>query len=163
MRQSKPSDPKTYTKPELRDRIKKEVVDSDKGGKPGQWSARKAQLVAQEYEREGGGYKKPPNETQKSLTKWGSEEWTTSDGEKAQRPAGTTRYLPKKAWEELSPQERRSTNRKKLEGSQHGRQFVSNTEAAATARKKATKPVGKTGTATKKTVAKKSAAKRSSR
>lgn len=30
-----------YTDPELRDEIKKEVHNSDKGGKPGQWSARK--------------------------------------------------------------------------------------------------------------------------
>ena len=163
MRQRKPSDPKTYTKPELRDRIKREVVDSDKGGKPGQWSARKAQLVAQEYEKEGGGYKKPPNQTQQSLKKWGEEEWTTSDGKKAQRPAGTTRYLPKKAWEELSPEEKRSTNKKKLEGSEHGKQFVSNTKAAATARKKATKSAAKTGTATKKTATKKSAVKRAPR
>ena len=34
-----------YTKPELREKIKAEVVAGDKGGRPGQWSARKAQLV----------------------------------------------------------------------------------------------------------------------
>ena len=155
--QSKPSDPKTYTKPELRDRIKQEIIDGDKGVKPGQWSGRKAQLLAHEYEREGGGYKKPPNSTQKSLQEWGDEEWTTSDGKKAQRPEGTTRYLPKDAWQELSPEQKRATNRKKLEGSQHGKQFVSNTEAAATARRKATKKV-----AAKKAAPKKSATKRSS-
>lgn len=73
MRQKKKSDPNTYTKPELRDRIKEKVLAGDTGGKPGRWSARKAQLVAQEYEREGGGYKNPPNQTQKSLKQWGDE------------------------------------------------------------------------------------------
>ena len=46
-----------YTKPELRERIKDRVMAGSKGGKPGQWSARKAQLVASEYKEAGGGYK----------------------------------------------------------------------------------------------------------
>ena len=33
----------SYTKPQLRERIKSQVMSSGKGGKPGQWSARKAQ------------------------------------------------------------------------------------------------------------------------
>lgn len=134
---SKKSDPKTYTKPELRDRIKEEVIKGDKGGNPGQWSARKAQLVTQEYEREGGGYKEAPNETQNSLKQWGEEHWTTADHERARRPGGTTRYLPEKAWTELTPAEKKSTNRKKQEGSREGKQFVSNTQKASSARKSA--------------------------
>ena len=47
----------SYTKPELREKIKKRVMASDKGGKPGQWSARKAQMLAQQYKRAGGGYR----------------------------------------------------------------------------------------------------------
>ena len=47
-----------YTHPEMRHEIKDELMESDKGGRPGQWSARKAQLLVQEYERRGGGYKK---------------------------------------------------------------------------------------------------------
>ena len=46
-----------YTKPGLRESIKKRVMAGSKGGKPGQWSARKAQLVASEYKKKGGGYK----------------------------------------------------------------------------------------------------------
>ena len=42
--------------PELWDRVKSEVTAGDKGGKPGQWSARKAQLATAEYQRRGGGY-----------------------------------------------------------------------------------------------------------
>jgi hypothetical protein len=62
-----------YTKPGLRENIKDRVMAGSKGGKPGQWSARKAQLVAQEYEKAGGGYKGGKGEEQKSLEKWGKE------------------------------------------------------------------------------------------
>ncbi len=68
-----------YTKPELRERIKDRVMAGSKGGKPGQWSARKAQLVAQEYKSAGGGYKGSKGEKQKSLEKWGKEKWMTKD------------------------------------------------------------------------------------
>ena len=42
-------------------------------------SARKAQLVAQEYEKAGGGYKGEKGKEQKSLEKWGKEKWQTKD------------------------------------------------------------------------------------
>jgi len=127
----------SYTKPELRDRIKSRVMASGDGGKPGQWSARKAQLVAQKYESAGGGYSGAKTEGQKSLSKWTDQKWTTSDGKPAERKGGTTRYLPEKAWDKLSPSERSATNAKKREGSREGEQFVKNTEAAAEARKEA--------------------------
>lgn len=126
-----------YTKPGLRERIKSQVMAGSDGGKPGQWSARKAQLVAQKYKERGGGYKGGKSEAQKSLSKWTKQEWTTSDGKPAERPGGTTRYLPKDSWKKLSPGERSATNAKKREGSREGRQFVANTEAAAEARKEA--------------------------
>jgi hypothetical protein len=47
-----------YTKPTLRKRIFERIKAGDKGGAPGQWSARKSQLLATEYKRAGGGYKK---------------------------------------------------------------------------------------------------------
>jgi hypothetical protein len=128
-----------YTKPDLRDKLKKKIVASDKGGRPGQWSARKAQLLAQEYEKAGGGYAKPRSEAQKSLVKWTKEDWTTSTGEKAVQGAKTKRYLPKEAWKKLSKNEKEATERKKVEGSKRGSQFVANTKAAASARKKASK------------------------
>jgi len=68
-----------YTKPELRERIKDRVMASTKGGKAGQWSARKAQLLAQEYEKAGGGYRGGKGKSQKSLEKWGKEKWMTKD------------------------------------------------------------------------------------
>ena len=122
-----------YTKPELRDRIKKRVMAGSRGGKPGQWSARKAQIVAQEYEKAGGGYTGKKSSKQRSLSKWTDEKWTTSDGKPAIRKGGTTRYLPEKAWDKLTPAQRAATNRKKREGSRSGRQFVQNTDAAARA------------------------------
>lgn len=46
-----------YTKPAMRESLFKKIKAGDKGGKPGQWSARKAQLLAVEYKKAGGGYK----------------------------------------------------------------------------------------------------------
>jgi hypothetical protein len=46
-----------YTKPELRKKIFNRIKAGTKGGKAGQWSARKAQMVAVAYEKAGGGYK----------------------------------------------------------------------------------------------------------
>jgi hypothetical protein len=126
-----------YTKPGLRERIKNQVMAGSDGGKPGQWSARKAQLLSQKYEAAGGGYKGSRTKEQQSLSKWTKEEWTTSDGEKADRKGGMRRYLPKEAWEKLSPSEKEATNKKKVEGSKKGEQFVSNTQAAKKARDKA--------------------------
>jgi hypothetical protein len=46
-----------YTKPDLRKRIFNSVKAGSAGGDAGQWSARKAQLVAKKYKAAGGGYK----------------------------------------------------------------------------------------------------------
>ena len=53
---------------------------STKGGRAGQWSARKSQLLAREYEKAGGGYKKPKGRTksQRSLSRWTDQEWTSA-------------------------------------------------------------------------------------
>ena len=46
-----------YTKPTMRKNLFNKIKAGSKGGKPGQWSARKAQLLASEYKKRGGGYK----------------------------------------------------------------------------------------------------------
>ena len=46
-----------YTDPEKRKRIFNRIKAGGKGGDPGQWSARKAQMVAKAYKAAGGGYK----------------------------------------------------------------------------------------------------------
>ena len=46
-----------YTKPTMRKRLFNKIKAGTKGGKAGQWSARKAQMLAKEYKSKGGGYK----------------------------------------------------------------------------------------------------------
>ena len=46
-----------YTKPAMRKRLFNKIKSGGKGGKPGQWSARKAQMLASAYKKAGGGYK----------------------------------------------------------------------------------------------------------
>jgi len=46
-----------YTKPTMRKSLFNSIKAGDKGGKPGQWSARKAQMLAKQYKAKGGGYK----------------------------------------------------------------------------------------------------------
>lgn len=46
-----------YTKPTLRKRLFEQIKSGGKGGDPGEWSARKAQMLAKAYKEAGGGYK----------------------------------------------------------------------------------------------------------
>jgi hypothetical protein len=46
-----------YTKPTMRKRLFAKIKAGSKGGKAGQWSARKAQMLAKQYKAAGGGYK----------------------------------------------------------------------------------------------------------
>jgi hypothetical protein len=46
-----------YTKPSLRKQLFSQIKSGGKGGKPGQWSARKAQMLAKQYKAKGGGYR----------------------------------------------------------------------------------------------------------
>ena len=126
-----------YTDPELREEIKKEIRQSDKGGKEGQWSARKSQLLAREYERRGGGYRGERDESQTNLERWTEEDWQTSDASANARGGGgeTKRYLPKEAWEKMSDEEKKETEKKKRGGSRRDEQFVPNTAGAKEARK----------------------------
>ena len=59
-----------YTKPALRERLKKRIIAGSRGGKPGQWSARKAQLLASEYKKAGGGYRGARGKAQRQLGRW---------------------------------------------------------------------------------------------
>jgi hypothetical protein len=122
-----------YTKPELRERIKNRVMASSKGGKPGQWSARKAQLVAQEYKKAGGGYSGSKTSKQKSLSKWTKEDWGTKSGKPSTQGSKATgeRYLPKKARAALSASEYAKTTAAKRKGTSQGKQFVRQPKAIA--------------------------------
>ena len=56
-RKSKVNESGNYTKPAMRKRLFNKIKAQGKGGRPGQWSARKAQLLARAYKAAGGGYK----------------------------------------------------------------------------------------------------------
>ena len=101
-------------------RIVAAVKAGTKGGRAGQWSARKAQIATARYKKSGGGYsgaKKKSN----SLSKWSKQKWRTSDGKPSK---GKKRYLPDAAWKALSTAEKRATNRAKAKGNKKGKQFV---------------------------------------
>lgn len=122
---------KVYSNPQLRERIKKRVLAGGKGGKPGQWSARKAQMVAQEYKKAGGKYKSGPTKAQKHLSRWTKQEWRTPSGKPSvQGPKATGEvYAPKKAIEKLrsSPSgmaKLAAATRAKREASKKGEQFA---------------------------------------
>lgn len=114
-----------YTKPKLRERLKNKIMAGSKGGKPGQWSARKAQLLAQEYEKAGGGYRGGKGKAQKSLSKWTKEEWGTKSGKPSVQGKEATgeRYLPKRTREKLSAAEYLATSAKKRRDMKAGKQF----------------------------------------
>lgn len=106
--------------PKLWDKVKRRVTRGDKGGKPGTWSARKAQLAVQEYKAEGGGYRGPKT-GDNHLKQWQDEEWGTKSGK---RSADTgERYLPKAARDRLSAEEYRRTTAKKRTDTKRGKQF----------------------------------------
>jgi len=125
-------DESRYTKPELRKKIYDKIKRGSKGGDAGEWSARKAQLLAKEYEKQGGGYRKSLGDEQKSLKKWSAQDWMTSGTfenkkkgkNKEVKSEGSKRYLPKKAWEALSESEKKKTNKSKSKGNKEGKQFV---------------------------------------
>jgi len=101
-------------------RIVAAVKAGAKGGRPGQWSARKAQIAVARYKKSGGGYS-GPKESSNSLSKWSKQKWRTSDGNKSE---GKKRYLPDAAWKALSSAEKAATNRAKAAGNKQGKQFV---------------------------------------
>lgn len=124
------------TDPKLWDAVKAEVTKAGKGGKPGQWSARKAQVAVAEYKREGGGYE-GPKAADNHLVQWEREEWATKSGH---RSADTgERYLPKAAREVLTDADYKRTTAKKRadarEGKQHSAQPRDVAAKAATARR----------------------------
>lgn len=98
------------TEPALWQRVKARVMRGAKGGKPGTWSARKAQLAVAEYKRAGGGYrggKSPRN----SLARWTREAWDTPSGRDSRKTGERT--LPKAARERLSASELARTSARK--------------------------------------------------
>ena len=106
-------------------RIQQKYYKSNKGGKPGQWSARKAQLAVQEYKKKGGKYV-GNNRKKTDLHKWTKEDWGTRSGRPSIQGKKATgeRYLPRKARKALSKKEYKRTTAAKRRGIKKGKQFV---------------------------------------
>lgn len=63
---------------------------------------------------------------QKSLKRWTKQEWQYSSEKEMDKPKSERgRYLPKAAWDSLTPGEKRATNATKRKGTKAGKQFVS--------------------------------------
>jgi hypothetical protein len=92
----------------------------------GKHSARAMQLAGKIYKEKGGGYSGEKTAAQKSLSKWGKEDWGTKSGKPStQGPKATgERYLPKKARDALTSSEYAATTKAKREGTAKGKQFV---------------------------------------
>lgn len=88
--------------PELWAKIVKQVKKSNKGAKPNQWSARKAQYAVKLYMQKGGTYLSSKNKT--ALHKWTKQNWRTRSGKPSiLGPLATgERYLPSKVIKKLS-------------------------------------------------------------
>lgn len=109
-----------HDNPVLWNKLKDKVMASDKGGKIGQWSARKAQILVKMYKDAGGGFigKKSKDN---SLVKWTKQNWMTKSG----LPSLVTgeRYLPEKAIKALTPSEYNKTSDIKRYALELGDQF----------------------------------------
>ncbi len=108
------------TDPKLWEKVKSEVTHGDKGGKPDQWSARKAQLATSEYKKEGGGYEGEKT-ADNHLQQWSDEDWGTKSGEESGKSG--ERYLPKDARDHLTDAEYKRTSTKKRSDTAKGKQF----------------------------------------
>jgi hypothetical protein len=108
------------TDPDLWEKVKDKITAGAKGGKKGQWSARKAQMAVAEYKKRGGGYKGGKDEDN-SLHQWSEEDWGTKSGAKSEESG--ERYLPKNAREALSDEDYARTSAKKRADTRKGKQF----------------------------------------
>lgn len=114
--------------PELWQAVVAEVKAGDAGGRPGQWSARKAQLAVALYQKAGGGYLGPKT-SDNSLARWTAQRWRTGSGEPSLKTG--ERYLPAAALELLTADELAETDRAKRRGTRQGRQYVAQPEEVA--------------------------------
>jgi UTP:GlnB (protein PII) uridylyltransferase len=111
---------KHYTKPKLRERIKNRIMRSSKGGRPGQWSARKSQLLAKAYKKAGGGYRGGKTKAAKSLTRWTKQKWRTKSGKPSLKTG--ERYLPERLVKSMTSSQYAYETRKKRAATKKGKQ-----------------------------------------
>lgn len=67
-----------------------------------------------------------------ALKEWTEQKWQYSSEKEEKKPkAKRGRYLPKAAWDSLSPGEKRATNAAKRKGTAKGKQFVKQPDSIA--------------------------------
>ena len=112
-------------------RIVASVKSGSAGGRPGQWSARKAQIATKRYKKAGGGYKGAKSSSN-SLSKWSKQKWDyVSKGDKKKTRKKRGRYLPESVRKNLSPSQKAATNRKKRAASKAGKQKAKYSKSVA--------------------------------
>lgn len=114
------------TNPVLWKSVVQSVKKSNKGGKPGQWSARKAQLAVKIYKSRGGRYSSKKSKSN-SLHKWTKEKWRTKSGKSSimgPNPTGE-RYLPSKVIKQISSKEYNYSTKLKRLAIRKGKQYSS--------------------------------------
>jgi hypothetical protein len=119
-RRSSPRRSAEKTKPALWKKVVAQVKAGNKGGNPGQWSARKAQMAVAKYKAAGGGYKGAKS-SQNSLVRWTKQDWRTKSGRKSSETG--ERYLPAKAIKALTPAEYAASTRAKRRSSAKREQY----------------------------------------
>jgi hypothetical protein len=112
-------------------RIVASVKSGSAGGRPGQWSARKAQIATKRYKKAGGGYKGAKSSSN-SLSKWSKQKWDyVSKGDKKKPRKKRGRYLPESVRKSLSPSQKAATNKKKRAASKAGKQKAKYSKSVA--------------------------------
>lgn len=109
--------------PILWKKIVSQVKKSGKGGNPGQWSARKAQLAVHTYKKRGGRYSSKKSGSN-SLHKWTKQRWRTRSGKPSvvgSKPTGE-RYLPEKLIKKTSKKQYNYSTKLKRQSIKRGKQ-----------------------------------------
>jgi hypothetical protein len=104
-------------------KIVSDVKKGSKGGKPSQWSARKAQLAVHVYKKKGGKYRS--KRSNNNLKKWTNQNWRTKSGKPSVVGKNATgeRYLPSKVIKKLSKKEYEKTTREKRKSIKEKKQY----------------------------------------
>lgn len=105
-------------------KVKKMVLEGDRGGLRGEWSARKAQIAVAEYKSRGGKYMGEKSKDN-SLVKWTEEDWGYINGKPGNR------YLPRKVRSALTPAQAAAENKAKHKATSEGKQRASYTKSVS--------------------------------
>ena len=119
-----------YTKPTMRKNLFNRIKAGGKGGAPGQWSARKAQMLAREYKAKEAAIAR--SKSQRSLMNWTKQKWRTKSGKPStQGPKATgERYLPSAAIKAMSSSQYAASSAKKRKDKAAGKQHSETAEGS---------------------------------